>query len=53
MSVPAGVTDEGLPVGIELIGKPHHEARLIELAYAYEQSVDPRVSPDIAPTLSE
>ncbi|WP_083252396.1 amidase [Haladaptatus sp. W1] len=51
MSVPAGVTDEGLPVGVELIGKPYDEATLLKLAYAYEQTADPRVVPDTTPAL--
>ena len=53
MSVPAGLTDDGLPVGVELIGKPYDEPTLIEMAYAYEQAADPRVDPETAPELSE
>jgi len=53
MSVPAGLTDDGLPVGVELIGNPYDEATLIEMAYAYEQAADPRVGPETAPALSE
>ncbi|WP_227379065.1 amidase [Haladaptatus halobius] len=52
MSVPAGLTDEGLPVGVELIGKPYDEATLLKLAYAYEQEADPRFVPETTPTLS-
>jgi Asp-tRNA(Asn)/Glu-tRNA(Gln) amidotransferase A subunit family amidase len=51
ISVPAGITDEGCPVGIELLGKPHHEEQLIEMAYAYEQIADPRQPPESAPAL--
>jgi amidase len=51
MSIPAGVTDEGLPVGVELIGKPYDEATLLKLAYAYEQIANPRVIPDTTPAL--
>lgn len=51
ISVPAGLTDEGCPVGIELLGKPHHEHQLIEMAYAYEQAADPRHSPESAPAI--
>ncbi|WP_435176387.1 amidase [Halorussus sp. AFM4] len=53
VSVPAGFTDDGLPVGVELIGKPHAEATLLSLAYAYEDVADPRRSPDTAPPLDE
>lgn len=51
ISVPGGFTDEGLPVGVELLGKPYHEHRLVEMAYAYEQATDTRQPPETAPTL--
>jgi len=51
VSVPGGFTDDGCPVGIELLGKPHREERLVELAYAYEQAVDPRRPPESTPAL--
>lgn len=52
ISVPGGLTDEGLPVGVEVVGKPYHEHQLVEMAYAYEQAVDPRSPPESAPTVS-
>lgn len=42
----AGFADEGLPVGLELLGRPFDEPRLFELAYGYEQSTDHRRPPD-------
>ena len=39
MSVPCGFAD-GLPVGMQLIGPPMSEARLLGLAYAYEQATE-------------
>ncbi len=36
--VPAGMTDEGLPVTISLIGTPFSEGALIGYAYDYEQA---------------
>lgn len=51
VSVPGGLTDDGCPVGIELLGKPHREERLVEMAYAYEQAVDPRRPPESIPAL--
>jgi amidase len=32
------VTAEGLPVGIQLIGRPHADADLISLAAAFEET---------------
>ncbi len=38
MSVPAGFTPGGLPVGLEIVCLPYHEADLLSLAYAFEQA---------------
>ena len=46
ITVPAGFTDHGLPIGIELLGRPFAEPRLIALAYAFEQATDHRRPPD-------
>lgn len=43
--VRSGFTNDGLPVGVELLGRPFDEARLFELAYAYEQATDHRTPP--------
>ncbi|MGH1352246.1 MAG: amidase [Methyloligellaceae bacterium] len=39
MSVPAGFSADGIPVGIQLIGPPRGEAKLIEVARAVEMAV--------------
>ena len=44
--VPAGHTDVGLPVGLELLGRPFDEPRLFELATAYERETAHRRPPD-------
>jgi Asp-tRNA(Asn)/Glu-tRNA(Gln) amidotransferase A subunit family amidase len=52
ISIPAGLTDEGLPVGIELIGPPLSEARLLRLAAAFEQETSFRAAPKTTPALN-
>jgi aspartyl-tRNA(Asn)/glutamyl-tRNA(Gln) amidotransferase subunit A len=39
VSIPAGFVD-GLPVGMQIIGKPLGEETLLRIAFAYEQSTD-------------
>lgn len=38
ISVPAGVTSAGLPIGVQLAGYDRHEADLLRLAYALEEA---------------
>ena len=52
ISVPAGFTDNGLPVNLELLGRAFSEPTLIELAYAYEQETQNRRPPASTPPLS-
>ncbi|GAA0604291.1 amidase family protein [Virgibacillus siamensis] len=47
ITVPAGYTSEGKPVGITFTGKAFSEAKLIELAYAYEQATKHRLIPKL------
>lgn len=53
MTVPGGFTDDGLPVGVELLGAPHAERRLVELAAGYERAADARRPPESAPPLAD
>ena len=53
LSVPAGFTDAGLPTGMELLGRPLEDARLVALGFAFEQSVQPRRAPARTPPLRE
>jgi aspartyl-tRNA(Asn)/glutamyl-tRNA(Gln) amidotransferase subunit A len=39
VTVPCGFSHDGLPIGLQLVGRPFDEARLLNLAYAYEQSM--------------
>ncbi|MER6947826.1 amidase [Nonomuraea sp. NPDC000554] len=36
-SVPAGFTPEGLPVGVQIVGRPFADARVLRVARAFEQ----------------
>jgi aspartyl-tRNA(Asn)/glutamyl-tRNA(Gln) amidotransferase subunit A len=38
ISVPAGMSQEGLPIGLQLIGRPFGEEAIIRAAYAFEQA---------------
>jgi amidase len=38
ISVPAGFNAQGLPMGLQLIGKPQGDFELLQVAYAYEQA---------------
>ena len=38
ISVPAGFTPEGLPVGLQIVGKSRDDRSVLELAYAFEQA---------------
>ncbi|MEY2978966.1 MAG: Asp-tRNA(Asn)/Glu-tRNA(Gln) amidotransferase subunit GatA [Prochlorotrichaceae cyanobacterium] len=40
ISVPCGFSEEGLPVGMQLIGQPLREDQILQVAYAYEQSTN-------------
>ena len=53
LSVPAGFTDDGLPVGIELLGAPLSDARLVAIGYSFEQTTDHRRAPANTPPLVE
>jgi amidase len=48
LSIPAGFTAQGLPVGVELLGAPWSEQRMLALAYAYEQGAGKRRPPDLS-----
>jgi amidase len=38
ISVPCGFTPEGLPVGVQIVGRQRDERGVLELAYAYQQA---------------
>jgi Asp-tRNA(Asn)/Glu-tRNA(Gln) amidotransferase A subunit family amidase len=47
--VPAGFTRENLPAGITFLGRPYADAKMIQLAYAYEQVTQHRRPPSTTP----
>lgn len=38
VSVPCGFTDDGLPIGLQLVGPRHADARVLRAAHAYQQA---------------
>ena len=57
ITVPAGFSAPtqsaplGVPVGMDILGKPWSEAKLLSLAYSFEQATHFRRSPESAPPL--
>jgi len=50
--VPMGFVGEGLPIGLQLLGRPWSEGRLLAFAYAYEQATHHRRPPSSVPALA-
>jgi len=49
ISVPCGFTPEGLPVGLQIVGRHHRDFEVLQLAYAFEQATQfGKVRPAIA-----
>ena len=51
LALPAGFTAEGLPVSVELLGRPFGDVRLVALGYAFEQLGPRRRAPFSTPAL--
>jgi Asp-tRNA(Asn)/Glu-tRNA(Gln) amidotransferase A subunit family amidase len=51
LTLPAGFTTDGLPVGIEFMARPFAEATLFRLGYDYEQRTHHRRPPVLTPAL--
>lgn len=46
LSMPSGFTEDGLPTGIQIIGRPFDEATVLNVGHAYEGGTDwPRLAP--------
>jgi Asp-tRNA(Asn)/Glu-tRNA(Gln) amidotransferase A subunit family amidase len=51
ISVPAGFTENKLPVGLEFVTMPYDEPTMLRLAYAFEQATLHRRPPESTPEL--
>jgi aspartyl-tRNA(Asn)/glutamyl-tRNA(Gln) amidotransferase subunit A len=40
MVVPCGFSSSGLPIGLQILGKPFDEAMILRVAYAFEQQTE-------------
>ena len=40
IAIPTGFTEQGIPVGVQLIGKPNDEATILQLAYQLEKIIN-------------
>ena len=52
ISVPGGFFSDGLPIGIEFLGRPYAEGTLIKAAFGYEQATKHRHPPATTPPLA-
>ena len=48
ITVPAGLTDAGLPVGMEILARPYDEPTMFRVAYGFERVAGHRVHPETA-----
>ena len=47
ISVPSGLDQDGLPTGVQLIGRPHRDAVLLDLAQRVEDVLGPMPAPPV------
>jgi amidase len=48
ISVPAGFTTEGLPVGLQIVGRHQDDWGVLQMAHGFEQAASVRRIPDVA-----
>jgi aspartyl-tRNA(Asn)/glutamyl-tRNA(Gln) amidotransferase subunit A len=53
LALPCGFDQQGLPIGLQLIGQPFGEAALLQAAYAYEQATSWHTRKPALPTPEE
>jgi Asp-tRNA(Asn)/Glu-tRNA(Gln) amidotransferase A subunit family amidase len=39
-SIPCGISEEGLPIGMQLVGRWFDDQRVLNVAHAYQQATD-------------
>jgi amidase len=49
LTIPVGFTGDGLPVGMELLGTPLAEMKMLQFARAWERASSPRQAPSMGP----
>jgi amidase len=47
ITIPVGFTGDGLPVGLEVLGAPMAEVKLLQFARSWEKAVQPRRAPGL------
>lgn len=48
IAIPTGFTEQGIPIGVQLIGKPNNEATILQLAYQIEKIINyPQYQPPL------
>ena len=47
ITVPAGYGNTGLPIGLQIVAQPWEEAKLLSMAYAFEQETKVRKPPKL------
>ncbi|MEU7801824.1 amidase [Micromonospora arborensis] len=52
LTIPAGFTPDGMPIGVELLSLPFTEPTLLAMAYDYEQATQHRKPPASTPPLA-
>ena len=52
MSIPAGFTEDGLPIGMEILARPYDERTLFRVGFGFEQVTNHCTLPASTPILS-
>ncbi len=53
LSLPGGFFEDGLPIGVEFLGRPYAEGLLLKAGYGYEQTTKHRHPPPLTPALDQ